>query len=1177
MKRLFLLLIIPVFVLDSAKVMGQGWQQDYPGNSYHWGGYGWGRGIAPAITQTQDGGYLFSTVDGYYSHTSGTTNTGLCKIDSQGVLEWDTLYQVAGGKEVINDLIESSDGNYLTVEINDVLGDQIVKYDTQGTILWNQPIPGVGRVSRIIELQGGSMVVLSEVNINSTRNVSLSKHDATGNMIWIQTYGDTTISEWGHDAKATVDGGFIISGGEDWGRVFLIKVDQLGNEEWTTYFDWVNDWPSVNPYGWTYWGARTCVSLRNDGGYIISAYKYFEGHFVHLYKVDGNGVQQWTNRFGNIYNRVFSQFVDSPDGGFVAAGLSDQNNKFYLVKANQHGDQQWYRQINVGGRARTITSTDDGGYVIVGRNSPYAVKVDSVGSLGIPCGDTTFLNPVICDGQSFSVASSTYTQSGMYVDRVVTVRACDSIIVTDLTVLNQGQSSSTLDVTICTGQVFTVGTSTYSVQGTYVHTFSSTGGCDSTVTLNLEVLPGLDSVVNASICDGQPFTVGTYTYNSAGTYVQHYSSSGGCDSTITVNITEGQGYDISLSEMICEGDVFTVGSSTYDQPGVYVDSLVSVGGCDSVITTELSWGLESGFLGFPIVSLSGTVFHDQDGDCEYSAGDVRLDNWVVEADGNQTFYGTTNSIGNYSMIVAHGTYDLSAQTPNNWQHCGGPQSITIDSTTGCFAEADIALEPTFGCAILDLDLSVVCLVPCSTSTYHLNYHNVGTETAYNPTITFAAGPYLTVNWSSVPWETPQSGTIYEFQLDSVPAGASGWIAIAVTVDCDAGLEGYSVCSGALHDAAQCCPQYAQYNGPEIALEAECDENGAVPEIEFRIKNIGAGDMNAPLPFYILQDDVVFNIGTFQLNSQQQDIHTVFATGSMYRMEAQQDPGHPYAPSPAIEVEGCGTNAQGMVSLGYSDILENGDQIPSIDFNCTPVTQTCSCNQLYSSPTGITPQHYVDVDEQIEYTVTFQNQLTTEVQKLVIIDTLPEELDPASIIKGESSHEFEFSVSGNGVVTWTMNDIALAYGMPGTQDNSGFVKFTANLRNDVQVGSVVYNSARLYFDEEEGVTTNETFHTVGRLGVDFLIGLSVDDIKNPDHSLHVFPNPFSQSTTIELKGVATKNVTVEIYDMLGKQIQQIHASDNLIQINRQGMADGVYSYRVMADRQLLGTGKLVVGE
>ena len=45
---------------------------------------------------------------------------------------------------------------------------------------------------------------------------------------------------------------------------------------------------------------------------------------------------------------------------------------------------------------------------------------------------TTFLNPVICKGESFSAGSNSYRNPGQYVDRLIAENGCDSIVITQL-------------------------------------------------------------------------------------------------------------------------------------------------------------------------------------------------------------------------------------------------------------------------------------------------------------------------------------------------------------------------------------------------------------------------------------------------------------------------------------------------------------------------------------------------------------------------------------------------------------------------------------------------------------------------------------------------------------------------------------------------------------------------
>lgn len=71
--------------------------------------------------------------------------------------------------------------------------------------------------------------------------------------------------------------------------------------------------------------------------------------------------------------------------------------------------------------------------------------------------------------------------------------------------------------------------------GQYIHTFLNQFGCDSTVTLNLTVLPISSSTITASSCG--PYTHNGQTYTFTGTFTQTYTSTNGCDSTVTLNLT----------------------------------------------------------------------------------------------------------------------------------------------------------------------------------------------------------------------------------------------------------------------------------------------------------------------------------------------------------------------------------------------------------------------------------------------------------------------------------------------------------------------------------------------------------------------------------------------------------------------------------------------------------------
>ncbi|MBS1743906.1 MAG: hypothetical protein JST81_12800 [Bacteroidetes bacterium] len=73
--------------------------------------------------------------------------------------------------------------------------------------------------------------------------------------------------------------------------------------------------------------------------------------------------------------------------------------------------------------------------------------------------------------------------------------------------------------------------------GTYLDTLVNVAGCDSMLTLQLSIVPPTNSTTNLEICPAQlPYTFNGHVYTSGGVYTYAYTSVAGCDSTVTINI-----------------------------------------------------------------------------------------------------------------------------------------------------------------------------------------------------------------------------------------------------------------------------------------------------------------------------------------------------------------------------------------------------------------------------------------------------------------------------------------------------------------------------------------------------------------------------------------------------------------------------------------------------------------
>jgi gliding motility-associated-like protein len=192
----------------------------------------------------------------------------------------------------------------------------------------------------------------------------------------------------------------------------------------------------------------------------------------------------------------------------------------------------------------------------------------------------------ICPFSSYTIGSNTYTQAGVYRDVLKTIKGCDSIVTTTIRIENA--SSRTQVIKLCEGQTYAINNKRYERSGLYRDTFRTPQGCDSIVNTDLTINPIYVTVRDAQICQGDFYKVGTKMYNQAGTYRDTFPTISNCDSVFITTLSVSAPLSIARDTSICEGNFIKIGNKTYNQAGVYRDTLKGFRGCDSlIISTNL--------------------------------------------------------------------------------------------------------------------------------------------------------------------------------------------------------------------------------------------------------------------------------------------------------------------------------------------------------------------------------------------------------------------------------------------------------------------------------------------------------------------------------------------------------------------------------------------------------------
>jgi len=193
----------------------------------------------------------------------------------------------------------------------------------------------------------------------------------------------------------------------------------------------------------------------------------------------------------------------------------------------------------------------------------------------------------ICPGGSYQFKGVVLANGGVYYDTLVAANGCDSIVTLNL-IVNQA-STSIQNITICSGSVYNFNGQNISQPGSYLDTLSNSKGCDSTVTLNLSVGTVAATSINKSICQGQSYSFNGSQLTQTGVYRDTLvTSSGTCDSIVTLNLDIYPAATSSISDVICTGGSYNFNGKILTASGVYKDTLSSVNGCDSIVTLTLN-------------------------------------------------------------------------------------------------------------------------------------------------------------------------------------------------------------------------------------------------------------------------------------------------------------------------------------------------------------------------------------------------------------------------------------------------------------------------------------------------------------------------------------------------------------------------------------------------------------
>lgn len=108
-------------------------------------------------------------------------------------------------------------------------------------------------------------------------------------------------------------------------------------------------------------------------------------------------------------------------------------------------------------------------------------------------------------------------------------------------------------------------------------------------------------------------------------------------------------------------------------------------------------------------------------------------------------------------------------------------------------------------------------------------------------------------------------------------------------------------------------------------------------------------------------------------------------------------------------------------------------------------------------------------------------------------------------------------------------------------------------------------------------TNRRNNVINELALlPFTCTVGIEDLTNLKVNVKIYPNPFSNSTTLEIQTGTLTNYELKIYDIHGSEVHPeiIRNSDSFV-ISRSNLTSGMYFYRVKDNKQFISSGKFII--
>ena len=233
--------------------------------------------------------------------------------------------------------------------------------------------------------------------------------------------------------------------------------------------------------------------------------------------------------------------------------------------------------------------------------------------------------------------------------------------------------------------------------------------------------------------------------------------------------------------------------------------------------------------------------------------------------------------------------------------------------------------------------------------------------------------------------------------------------------------------------------------------------------------------------------------------------------------------------------------------------------------CGTVGSSFDPNHLRVSPLGTGASADILAGTELTYKVEFQNTGNAPATNINVADTLQSDFDLSTLQIIGSSHPMTYTLSGNAL-NFSFQNINLPDSGSDEAGSHGWLNYKIKPNSSAPLGTVLYNRASIYFDNNAPVMTNKTMNTIN----------STTGVMSytSNEMLSVYPNPARDVVQCIIPD--NFNGVVQVTNMLGNVLLSEPVQSNHFKIDCGRFSTGIYQL-IARDSNRFYENKIVIAK